>query len=413
MVSLGTYIKVLKNWDFTKLWISQVCSQLTNYLLSFVVLIKAFTLTRSSSSVAIIVISFGVASLIFGSLAGVYADRFDRRKLLTIINFSQALAVAFYIPFESNFWALALITFIYSSLNQFYLPAEAPSIPNLVPKDQLLVANSYFSFTSSGSMIGGFILAGPISLLFGTKGVYLGGVVLLCLAGIATMLLPSLKPEQKGEKDLIKDVWKEFKQGINHFWQSKILHFPLVSLMVAQVFNGMLITIAPAFIDKILKIPLEQGTYIMIAPLGLGILSGALLLGFENRYISKSTMVLGGFFGMGFIMALLAAASYWGFIGIYPILAILLGYFNAHIFAPSHSIIQQNALDDIRGRIYGALYVLLQASATLPTVIIGLTADRVGIPVILAMIAAVLLAVGWGIIPLRKATFIPQLDKLG
>lgn len=412
-MNLGAYIKVLKNWNFTKLWISQVCSQLTNYLLSFVVLIKAFTLTQSSSSVAIIVISFGLASLIFGSLAGVYADRFDRRKLLTIINFTQALTVAFYIPFGGNFWALALITFVYSSLNQFYMPSEAPSIPNLVSKGELLVANSYFSFTSSGSMIVGFVLAGPISLLYGSLGVYLLGIGLLLIAGFATMLLPSLKPIQTGEKDLIKDVWKEFKQGIAHFWNSDRLHYPLISLMVAQVFNGMLITIAPAFIDQILKIPLEKGTYYMIAPLGGGILLGALLLGFENRFFHKSSMILAGFFGMGAIMALLALAAKFGFIGIYPILAVLLGYFNAHIFAPSHSIIQQNALEEVRGRIYGALYVLLQASATLPTVIIGLTADRVGIPTILAAIAVVLFLLGWGIIPLKNRVFSPQLDKLG
>ncbi|MGE5392481.1 MAG: MFS transporter [Candidatus Saccharibacteria bacterium] len=413
MMNLTAYVKVLRNFNFTKLWISQVCSQLTNYLLSFVVLIKAFKLTQSSSSVAIIVISFGVAAVIFGSLAGVYSDRFDRRKLLTIVNFAQALAVAFYIPFGGNFWALALITFIYSSLNQFYMPAEAPSIPNLVSKDELLVANSFFSFTSSGSMIGGFILAGPVTLLFGSTGVYVLGMVLLLIAGIATLLLPSLKPEQGGEKDFISNVWKEFKQGIRHFWQSDTLHFPLISLVVAQIFNGMLITIAPAFIDKILKLPLEQGTYYMIAPLGVGILLGALLLGLENRYFSKPAMVLTGFFGMALAMGLLAAAAKWHFLGFYPVLAVLLGYFNAHIFAPSHSIIQQYAVDDVRGRIYGALYVLLQASATLPTVIIGLTADKLGIPTIMAAIAVVLVAVGWAIIPLKNRVFSPQLDKLG
>jgi MFS family permease len=97
MNTLKPYIEVLKNLNFTKLWISQITSQLTNYLLSFAVILKVFALTRSSVSVGILVFSFGLATVFFGALAGVYADRFDRKWLLTIINFLQAIAVAFYI----------------------------------------------------------------------------------------------------------------------------------------------------------------------------------------------------------------------------------------------------------------------------------------------------------------------------
>jgi MFS family permease len=261
MLHIKQYIEVLKNLDFTKLWISQVCSQLTNYLLSFAVLIRTFKLTDSTLAVSLIVISFGIATVVFGSLAGVYADRFDRRKLLTLINFGQAVAVLFFIPFQDNVWLMALVTFVYSSLNQFYLPAEAPSIPSLVPKHQLLVANSYFSFTGSGSMILGFVLAGPLSIEYGYTAVFVLGAILLGIAALATFSLPSLKPSAESKHHFLENIWHEFKEGISHFWESRMLHFPLQTLIAAQIFNGMLITIAPAFVEEILNIQLETGTF--------------------------------------------------------------------------------------------------------------------------------------------------------
>jgi MFS family permease len=375
MLHIKPYIEVLKNYNFTKLWISQVCSQLTNYLLSFAVLIRTFQITSSSFAVSLILVAFGIATVVFGSLAGVYADRFDRRKLLTIINLGQAVAVLFFIPFQDNVWAMALITFIYSSLNQFYLPAEAPSIPNLVPKHQLLVANSYFSFTGSASMILGFVLAGPLSLEYGYTSVFLLGSALLVIASFATWTLPPLKPIKENTLHFLENIWAEFKEGINHFWESKPLHFPLQSLIAAQIFNGMLITIAPAFVEQVLKIKLETGTFFMIAPLGLGILLGALLLGLEDNYIKRSNLILIGFLGMGITMAAIALTAGEDSRWIYTILAVLLGYFNAHIFAPSHAILQGHVVEHVRGRIYGSLYVMLQTAATIPTVIIGLLAD--------------------------------------
>src|SRR4051812_22247949 len=90
------HLAVLKNGNFAKLWISQATSQLTNYILSFAILIKVFKLTNSTLSVSLIVMAFGIATLFFGSLAGVYADRFDRKWLLTAINFCQAGSIALY-----------------------------------------------------------------------------------------------------------------------------------------------------------------------------------------------------------------------------------------------------------------------------------------------------------------------------
>jgi MFS family permease len=383
---LRPYFAVLKNFHFTKLWITQVCTQLTRYILSFAILLQAFKLTESSLAVSIILVAFGLATVFFGSLAGVYADRFDRKWLLVIITFAQAILVLTYIPYDDNYVALAVITFFYSSFNQFYLPAEAPSIPNLVPKEHLLIANSFFSFTANLSMIVGFALAAPLTLAFGQQAPFWAAFFLMALAGVAALMLPSLKPHEDHphKAHYFKNVWGEFMEGLQILIGSKRVHFSFVALVTVQVYNGMVITLAPAFVTKVLQLQLEQGTLMMIVPLALGILIGSLLLGWESEFLSKKRMVKIGFMGCGvmtFLIALLVGGeNYW----LYAVLAFILGMFNTYIFAPSHSLLQEYVDERHRGRVYASLFLLLQLGATLPTVIVGFLADYTTIPTILA-----------------------------
>jgi len=393
--NLKPYWEVLRNWNFTKLWASQLCSQLTNYLLSFVILIQAYRLTDSSLAVSVILLSFGLATVVFGSLAGVYADRFDRRHILMVTTFLRGAAVLFYIPFNDNLIALAIITFIYSSLNQFYLPAEAPSIPNLVPKRDLLVANSYFGLTANSSMIIGFALAGPVSLAFGQISIYLMAAGLLFLASLSVSTLPALKPEPHPlEKHFVKEVWKDFKAGLVHLKATKNLHFSFFSLISAQIYNGLVITLAPEYIQKVLNITLETGTFVMIAPLAFGVVVGSLFIGWEGQIIERRRLVKYGFVGIGIftlaIALLVGADRLW----LYFILAFLLGISNSHIFAPSHSIIQDEAHEHWRGRFYATLFILLQAAATLPTIIVGVLSEFVEITSILAGLGLLILVLG-------------------
>lgn len=394
-MSFKSYLSVLKNTDFTKLWVSQATSQLTNYILSFAILVRVFKLTNSSFAVSAVILAFGLATLFFGSIAGVYADRFDRRKLLTIINFLQAASIALYFLIGGGFWQLVIITFLYSAFNQFYIPAEAPSIPNLVPPNQLLVANSYFAFTGSGALILGFAAAGPMIMAFGEKAPFAVGTALLLIATLATYMLPPLPPAKKQTEHTAAKIWSEFKEGVAHLWDNDKLHFPLLSLVAVQIVNGMMITVAPAFMKYAIGINLDTGSLLVVAPLGLGILSGALLLGLEEKYISKTRLVQFGFLGMGLMITSLSFINFFVHkFAYYSIIAFVMGIFNSHIFAPSHSLLQTHALSNMRGRIYGTLYLLLQLAATMPSVIAGALADKLGLFWLLGVLGLFLIFLG-------------------
>ena len=86
----------------------------------------------------------------------------------------------------------------------------------------------------------------------------------------------------------------------------------------------------------------------------------------------------------------------------------LVGFFNAHIFAPSHSLMQLSASDELRGRIYGVLYVCLQLSATFPTFLIGFIADTVDLSYIFLGMGSILVLAGWHLSQVRSAAIEPS-----
>src|SRR6476469_5134128 len=135
---------VLRNRNFLFLWIAQALSQTAQQIMNYVLLQQAFALSNSNTAVSLIMISFTVPSVLFSALAGVYVDRKQKRIVLTVTNVLRAGTMLLYIFFTgSNFGVLALIiiylaTLFFSSVSQFFNPAESSAIPLLVKRNQLL-----------------------------------------------------------------------------------------------------------------------------------------------------------------------------------------------------------------------------------------------------------------------------------
>jgi hypothetical protein len=86
----------------------------------------------------------------------------------------------------------------------------------------------------------------------------------------------------------------------------------------------------------------------------------------------------------------------------YSFFGFFIGIFNAHIFAPSHSLLQTHAFSQMRGRVYGSLYVMLQVAATLPTIFIAVLADHLHLSYIAAILGGLLIFFGLLIWPKRN-----------
>ena len=113
-----------------------------------------------------------IPAMVLGSLAGVWADRWPKTRLMVSSNALRGLLVIFlpicllsgpkWMGISWGYWAVLGMTFLESILTQFFAPAEQACIPLLIPKKHLLAANSLYQATSMGATIIGFALGDPI-----------------------------------------------------------------------------------------------------------------------------------------------------------------------------------------------------------------------------------------------------------
>ena len=114
---------LLKNKNFLQIWLAQLFSQLAANLLNFALIIRVFDLSANTSyaniSVSLLILAFGVPSIIFAVLAGAYVDHLDRRKVLVVTNIVRAVLVLFFLLFETNLVFVYVMVFVISILSQY------------------------------------------------------------------------------------------------------------------------------------------------------------------------------------------------------------------------------------------------------------------------------------------------------
>jgi MFS family permease len=379
--------KLLKNKNFLKLWISQLFSQLTIHMLNFVLISRIYEQTGSTIAVALLWVFFSLPAVFVGPFSGLIIDVFSKRKILICANFFQAITVFVFFLMSHQLYPIYIAVFVYSLLNQFYLPSEAASIPWLVKKKDFPAANSLFLFTSQASFLLGFG-SGGIFLNFVTSDMaILIGAVFLLLASVSVFLLPNDKKRTEKSVEINKaEVWlKSLKEGWQFLSQrGKLVFYSFGLLALFQTAVAGLGAIFPALSAEILNRPFSETGVGLVFPLAIGLIGGSSLFSrFANNQRKKQWIFLGTI-GGGVSLIMIALLP---LINPYPenrfllvmILLFVVGVAAALVYVPSQTFIQETTPPEIRGRIFGFLSVIINLSAVPPVLFIALIIDTLGV----------------------------------
>lgn len=413
-----SFSSVLKNRGFSNLWLNQILVQLALNSLNFTLIIWVFQLTNSNTAIAALMLSVYLPAVIFGLFAGVFVDITDRKKIILTIDLLLALAFFSLIFFKPYFLAVLIITFLVNTLSQFYNPAESSAIPLIVKKDQLLVANSLLSITLFTTFLLGFGLAGPlIELLNINNTLAIGGVVLL-IAFFLAFLFPSIRSKLDTDSQELKQALQRF--NLSHLRRLSLQEIKttlslvrsklsiLASIWIlagVQAVIGVIAVLIPSFLEKVIQINATNASYVLVLPLGLGMITGSLLIGKNGHLLSKRRIVGLGilisgllFFTAGLAPLISPAITYFSTptpthflyqIPLSTILAIgsfLLGVCLVSILVPSQTVLQENTPEQDRGKVFSVLGVSMAALTLIPVLTVGIFADLLGpLPVVLAM----------------------------
>lgn len=376
---------ILKNKNFIKLWLSQIFSQLTIYITNFIFIDRIFGLTKSALAVSFIWIFYALPSILIAPVVGFLIDLWDNRKILVITNFLQAVTIALYLLLRNHsFYFIYILVFIYSSLNQFYLPTEAASIPWLVKKDFYPIANSLFLLTTQFSLIFGFGLGGILLKTFSETNTIVGVCLLLLGAVFSVYLLPKEKEKEKPIPQFSNFIVKEVKKGWDFLLKKRVLVLFALGLMALfQIMAVVISLLLPAVSAEIIKAPFSEAAPILILSLGLGLVFGSFIFSRINQEKRKKAWIITGLLVLGLSLAAIALAGGLDFIPqklTFIIPAIFVGGLaSVFVFIPAQTFIQENTPRQLRGRVFGILIALITLATIPPTLLIATLVDILGV----------------------------------
>lgn len=398
---------VLANPKFLLIYLAQILTQVGGNMVLYGLTIEVFHLTGQSTSVGLLLLTFLVPAVIFGAIAGVYSDQFDRRLILVACNLLRGLSFVLLFFVDQNVLLLYVVVAIVATLTTFFGPAEAAMIPRVVDREHLMSANGLFVFTLQASFVVGFAVLGPLFLrLLGIQLVI--AVVAACYLIAAAMcwFLPASPPSERLGHGLtlasraLAATAGQLREGIGYIRDHRAISWSLAYLAITASLIGVLGTLGPAFAVHVLGLT-DQDFVVIVLPLGAGLVVGILTLNVYGKYAPRRRLIEGGLATLGIALAILALAQRVQLIrdgtGALSLLTVVMavafvaGVAYAFVAVPAQTQLQEELPSEVRGRVFGVLNMLVSLASFLPIVIVGPVADAIGASAVI-LISAVIIA---------------------
>jgi MFS family permease len=372
----GFRVRLFGSSQFFRLWLSQVLSSIGDWLGFFAIAALATRVGAGSPEAAVGVVMSAriVPGFFLGATSGVFADRFDRKKLMVGCNVGRA-GVLVVLPFVDSVFGLVFASLLLECFTLLWTPAKEASVPNLVPADHLTTANSLSLVAAYGTMpISGAIFSvlasvskgiGEIDALdaFRTNqeaiAFYVNAAAFLVAAVMISRLqLPKheRRPTQSDRRVDFGEAFHELKEGWSFIFLNPVVRAVNVGLATGLIGGGMLVPLGPVFSDVVLDAG-AAGFGILIFALGTGVAVGVVLLSVFQRHIPKPRVFAGSVFCAGLSLILAASMSTLGFASLF---VGLLGVCAGSVYVLGFTLLHENVDDDLRGRIFSALYTLVR-----------------------------------------------------
>jgi len=410
-------LRVFSERSFLYLWIGEVFTQVATNLFNFFLLFIVFQLTHSNTAVSGVVLSFTIPAIFFGSIAGVYVDRWNKKYVLIITNCVRALLLIILAFLLNNVFMIYLISLLFSILVQFFIPAESPMIPLVVNKKYMLHANALFGLAIFGSVLVAYVLSGPILLFFKPfKSLFLLAAMLLVGVIFISFIKPVYaKPISKKKKEQRLNVFNDIKQTLNFVKHTRAISYSLFLLSLSQILILILAVIAPGYASQVLGIPVEQFPIIFVTPAALGMVVGSVVLVNVFHNHPEKKIITSGILLSGIAMLLLPfgskvtsrdivlAVNHYlphtfsiTIIHFMVVVAFILGIANSFVFVPANTRLQNRTSDELRGKIYGFLNTFIGVLSLVPIIVVGGLSDLIGVQAVIIGIGISLIILGIG-----------------
>jgi MFS family permease len=402
-------LAILRQRNFALLWLGGLVSFVGDWVLFIALPVYVYDLTGSALATGGMFIAQTAPRLLFGSIAGVFVDRWDRRRTMIVANLLSASALLLLLlPVRStaDLWLVYLAAFLQASIALFFQPAESALVPILVGEEHLMHANALTALNWELTRLIAPPLGGLVMALFG-----LGSVIAIdsfsfvfSAAMIALIVLPRaerLRPAAEQHTHVSgawRAVWRELAEGLRLVRRDRLVRALFIITGVAMVAEGIINVLGFPWLKQVLHgDALTRGW--MASAQAVGGLVGGLLIGRVSKFLRPAYLI--GLSGVVLGLVSLALINVTGL----PIdasawlpaalaLKLLQGVPIMGLFVSVDTLLQQSVDDRYRGRIFGAYGAVSALTMLIGQAAASLLGDRVGLVPVLNWMGIMYLLAG-------------------
>ena len=365
----ATFKDLLTHRAFARLLAAMTVSSLGDWVGFIAVTAIVATIGGGTPLLAVagVMIARTLPAFLFGPIAGTLVDRLDRKRLMIVADLARG-AMYLSMVFLRELWAIYLLSFAIECLSLLWGPARDASLPNLVPRRQLTNANSLVLLSSYATLpIGGAVFAALTAV-----SIWLGGRVpvlaaqpesLALLLDAGTFLFSAsmvagiairTQPSHATERLTLSRVWHDTKDGISFLRENSLASAMTGGIVVAFGAVGAVLAIGPVFVQTTLGAG-PSGWGLVVTAFGVGMGLGIATAGQAAKVIDREIV---------FVWSLIAAAAALFVLATMPnlswaiVFTVWLGAFCGLAWVSGYTLLQENVVDEFRGRTFGALTTL-------------------------------------------------------
>jgi MFS family permease len=341
--------------------------------------------------------------ILLSSIAGVFVDRWNRKRILVVTNVLEAAAIALLLLVPNGGWLgfVYIATFAQATFAAFETPAEGALLPTLVAKEELVSANALNALNNRLGRLVGLPLGGFLLAYLGLRGVVIAdcATFLAAAALIAPINAPSRRrravddEESTGEEALSRwaAFWSEWVEGLRLVRGERTIALLFVVLGIATFGGTMLDPLYAAWVRDYLGRGPEIYSWLLTAHAITGVV-GTLVVGWLGERLSPrilmgwSSVFAGAANAVKFAIPSLALAF---------AVALPIGVTSVASSVGAETLAQQSVRDEYRGRVFGSLQATIWLLSLLGAVIGGALAEVFGIVAMLEVASALIALSGF------------------
>ena len=386
---LGGYRGLVRNRDFRLLWLGQIQTAIGDWIVVAALFAMVDKLSGGRAiGITLVMMAKFLPAILLGFLAGIFVDRFDRKKILMISDLARAVLYVI-LPFSPNLLMVCVLVFVIEAFTVVYGPARDASVPDLVAPEHLVHANSLNQLTLYISIAFGTAIAGGMlslftwlqkvePLFFGrfvdpTVAVFVIDAATCVVSAYLIFLIRGFKkrPAGTGEKISTGVVLEDFKEGFRYLWRTSFTRTVLVLILVCFLGGGTMYVLVIGFVKYVLSAGDTTFMYILTVLL-VGMMIGSVLASFLKDRFTRDA-ILGrwiSLFGLSVVAFSLVTALWLSFT-----LALVGGLILGYAVVMMMSLLMIRVEESFRGRAFATIQTMMRTAIFLSILVAGPLAD--------------------------------------